>query len=53
MSKRNTPQRRHAILALLNEQGYATFARGLGIDAHVNPRQITVSKVLQEVARWR
>ncbi len=41
------------ILALLNEQGYASFARGLGIDAHVNPRQITVSKVLQHVRRGR
>lgn len=41
------------ILALLNEQGYAGFARGLGIDAHVNPRQITVSKVLQHVRRGR
>lgn len=41
------------ILSLLNEQGYATFARGLGIDAHVNPRQITVSKVLQHVRRGR
>jgi len=41
------------ILSLLNEQGYAGFARGLGIDAHVNPRQITVSKVLQHVRRGR
>lgn len=41
------------ILSLLNEQGYAAFARGLGIDAHVNPRQITVSKVLQHVRRGR
>ncbi|MFS8038481.1 Trk system potassium transporter TrkA [Xanthobacter sp. AM11] len=41
------------ILALVNEQGYAGFARGLGIDAHVNPRQITVSKVLQHVRRGR
>ncbi|MGQ3671057.1 Trk system potassium transporter TrkA [Xanthobacter sp. TB0136] len=41
------------ILALLNEQGYAGFARGLGIDAHVNPRQITVSRVLQHVRRGR
>ncbi|MFG1422558.1 Trk system potassium transporter TrkA [Roseixanthobacter liquoris] len=41
------------ILALLNEPGYTTFARGLGIDAHVNPRQITVSKVLQHVRRGR
>ncbi|OYZ97501.1 MAG: Trk system potassium transport protein TrkA [Rhizobiales bacterium 17-65-6] len=41
------------ILALVNEQGYAAFARGLGIDAHVNPRQITVSKILQHVRRGR
>ncbi|WP_029005191.1 Trk system potassium transporter TrkA [Azorhizobium doebereinerae] len=41
------------ILALVNEQGYAGFARGLGIDAYVNPRQITVSKVLQHVRRGR
>ena len=41
------------ILSLVNEQGYAAFARGLGIDAHVNPRQITVSKVLQHVRRGR
>ncbi len=41
------------ILSLLNEQGYAAFARGLGIDAHVNPRQITVSRVLQHVRRGR
>ncbi|GGF83341.1 Trk system potassium transport protein TrkA [Azorhizobium oxalatiphilum] len=41
------------ILALVNEQGYAGFAQGLGIDAYVNPRQITVSKVLQHVRRGR
>ncbi len=41
------------ILALLNEQGYVSFAKGLGIDAHVVPRQITVSKVLQHVRRGR
>ncbi|BAF89080.1 MULTISPECIES: Trk system potassium transporter TrkA [Azorhizobium] len=41
------------ILALVNEQGYAGFAHGLGIDAYVNPRQITVSKVLQHVRRGR
>ncbi|TCT03566.1 Trk system potassium transporter TrkA [Aquabacter spiritensis] len=41
------------ILSLVNEQGYAAFAQGLGIDAHVNPRQITVSKILQHVRRGR
>lgn len=41
------------ILALVNEQGFAAFAQGLGIDAHVNPRQITVSKILQHVRRGR
>jgi len=40
-------------LALLNNFDYLPFARGLGIDAYVNPRQITVSKVLQHVRRGR
>ncbi len=29
------------MLSLLNDPAYPTFARGLGIDAYVNPRQIT------------
>jgi len=41
------------ILSLLNEKSFAIFARGLGIDAYVNPRQITVSKILQHVRRGR
>jgi trk system potassium uptake protein len=40
-------------LALLNNADYLPFARGLGIDAYVNPRQITVSRVLQHVRRGR
>ncbi|MCZ7656926.1 MAG: Trk system potassium transporter TrkA [Xanthobacteraceae bacterium] len=40
-------------LALLNNVDYLPFARGLGIDAYVNPRQITVSRVLQHVRRGR
>jgi trk system potassium uptake protein TrkA len=40
-------------LALLNNTSYPTFARGLGIDAFVNPRQVTVSRVLQHVRRGR
>ncbi|HSI39199.1 MAG TPA: Trk system potassium transporter TrkA [Xanthobacteraceae bacterium] len=41
------------MLSLLNDPSYPGFARGLGIDAYVNPRQITVSKVLQHVRKGR
>lgn len=41
------------MLSLLNDPNYPAFARGLGIDAWVNPRQITVSKVLQHVRKGR
>lgn len=41
------------MLALLNDPNYPAFARGLGIDAYVNPRQITVSKILQYVRKGR
>ncbi|MCK0197801.1 Trk system potassium transporter TrkA [Ancylobacter sp. 6x-1] len=41
------------MLSLLNDPNYPAFARGLGIDAYVNPRQITVSKVLQHVRKGR
>ena len=40
-------------LSLINNSGYSSFLRSLGIDAHVNPRTITVSKVLQHVRRGR
>jgi trk system potassium uptake protein len=40
-------------LTLLNNASYPAFARGLGIDAFVNPRQVTVSRVLQHVRRGR
>lgn len=40
-------------LALINNAGYQSFLRSLGIDAHVNPRAITVSKILQHVRRGR
>lgn len=50
MAKRLGCQR---ALALINNAGYATFLRSLGIDAHVNPRTITVSKILQHVRRGR
>ena len=41
------------MLSLLNDPNYPGFARGLGIDAYVNPRQITVSKILQHVRKGR
>jgi trk system potassium uptake protein TrkA len=50
MAKRLGCQR---ALALINNSGYSSFLRSLGIDAHVNPRTITVSKVLQHVRRGR
>ena len=40
-------------LTLLNNSGYYDFTRTLGIDAHVNPRSVTISKVLQFVRRGR
>ena len=43
----------HGMLSLLNDPNYPAFARGLGIDAYVNPRQITVSKILQYVRKGR
>jgi len=40
-------------LTLLNSTGYSSIVRSLGIDAFVNPRAITVSRVLQHVRRGR
>ncbi|MCC0015095.1 MAG: Trk system potassium transporter TrkA [Rhodobiaceae bacterium] len=40
-------------LALVNNRAYPDLVRSLGITAHVNPRQITVSKILQHVRRGR
>ena len=40
-------------LALLNNPDYQTFTRTLGIDAFINPRSVTISKVLQHVRRGR
>ncbi len=40
-------------LALLNNPSYHEFTRSLGIDAYVNPRNVTISKVLQHVRRGR
>ena len=40
-------------LALLNNTGYYEFTKTLGIDAHINPRSVTISKILQHVRRGR
>jgi trk system potassium uptake protein TrkA len=40
-------------LALINNPTYHDFTRTLGIDAHVNPRSVTISRVLQHVRRGR
>jgi trk/ktr system potassium uptake protein len=40
-------------LCLINNRGYPDLTRSLGITAYVNPRQITVSKILQHVRRGR
>ncbi|GGE45466.1 Trk system potassium transport protein TrkA [Agaricicola taiwanensis] len=40
-------------LALVNSPSYVTLAETLGIDAHVNPKAVTVSKILQHVRRGR
>lgn len=43
----------HANLALLNNVGYHGFTRSLGIDDYINPRSVTISRVLQHVRRGR
>lgn len=40
-------------MALVNTPSYQSFTRTLGIDATVNPRSVTVSKILQHVRRGR
>lgn len=40
-------------LALLNNSTYQTLASALGVDAYVNPRSVTISRILQHVRRGR
>jgi len=40
-------------LVLINNPTYQDFTKTLGIDAHVNPRAVTISRVLQHVRRGR
>lgn len=41
-------------LALLNSSSFHEVADSLGLDAYINPRAVTISRVLHpvEVARW-
>jgi len=40
-------------MCLINNTGYMTIVRSLGIDAFINPRSVTVSRILQHVRRGR
>ncbi|MEM6496748.1 MAG: Trk system potassium transporter TrkA [Pseudomonadota bacterium] len=40
-------------LCLVNSAGYSTMVRSFGIDAQINPRAVTVSRILQYVRRGR
>jgi len=42
-----------ANFALVNQAQYPRFARRLGVDAFINPRSVTVSKILRHVRRGR
>ncbi|MCO5071357.1 MAG: Trk system potassium transporter TrkA [Rhizobiaceae bacterium] len=42
-----------ANLVLLNNPAYHDLSKTLGIDAYVNPRSVTISRVLQHVRRGR
>jgi trk system potassium uptake protein TrkA len=40
-------------MSLINDLGYQSFTATLGIDAHINPRAVTISRVLQHMRRGR
>jgi len=42
-----------ANMALINNPSYHDFTKTLGIDAHINPREVTISRILQHVRRGR
>lgn len=42
-----------ATLSLINDLGYQGFTSTLGIDASINPRAVTISRVLQHIRRGR
>ena len=42
-----------ANFALVNQTHYSRFANRLGVDAFINPRSVTVSKILRHIRRGR
>ncbi|ENN93482.1 Trk system potassium transporter TrkA [Bartonella bovis] len=42
-----------ANMVLINNVAYQEFSRTVGVDAHLNPRNVTVSKILQQMRRGR
>lgn len=40
-------------MALINDPSFANFTSSLGIDTHISPRQVTISKILRHVRRGR
>ncbi|WP_306119906.1 MULTISPECIES: Trk system potassium transporter TrkA [unclassified Roseitalea] len=42
-----------ATMSLINDLSYQSFTATLGIDAHINPRAVTISRVLQHMRRGR
>ncbi|EJF90732.1 Trk system potassium transporter TrkA [Bartonella tamiae] len=40
-------------MALINNPAYQEFNRAVGVDTHINPRNVTISKVLQQMRRGR
>ena len=43
----------HSSAALLNENRYGPFISSLGVDAVVNPRELTVSRILRHIRRGK
>jgi trk system potassium uptake protein TrkA len=50
LAKRKGAER---VITLLNKSGYNSLVSGLGVDVIVNPRSVTVSRILQHVRRGR
>ncbi|WP_295896988.1 Trk system potassium transporter TrkA [uncultured Bartonella sp.] len=40
-------------MVLINNNAFQEFTRTVGIDSHLNPRSVTISKVLQQMRRGR
>jgi trk system potassium uptake protein TrkA len=43
----------HSNLVLINNPNYQDFTKTIGIDAHIDPRAVTISRILQHVRRGR